>query len=142
MSLVILDSEQNALSGSLTTTHNGFTGGQSENLIYVKNNNAGYFYENIEVSVFMDDLEEGDIFSDSGWSIKLKATSDQPTEKEWGDILVNSKINIQSIGTTAGADTSTMRPVWIRVFCPGHTNPQIKTDMKLKLKYHKRVVGS
>mgnify|MGYP001203430293 FL=1 len=142
MSLIILDSEQNAMSGSLITTHNGFTGGQFESLIYIKNNNVGYFYENIQVSVVMDGLDEGDIFSTSGWSIKLKATSEQPTEKEWGDILVNSTVSVADIGTAASADTTTMRPVWVRIFCPGHTDPQIKTDMKLNLKYYKKVVGS
>lgn len=142
MSLVILDSNQNIMSGNLTTTHNGFTGGQFETLIYVKNNNAGYYYENIEVSVEMDDLDEGNIFSNSGWSIKLKSTSEQPTEKQWGDILVNSNASLGDIGTSSTPDTTTMRPVWVRVFCPGHTNAQIRKEMRLKLKYYKKVVGA
>ena len=143
MSLSILDKDSNLITGPLVTNHNGFTGGQDEVLIYLKNQYAQYYYENVELSVSIEgELEEGDIFSTSGWSVKLSFGSEQPTEREWGDILVNSKIQIGNIGSSSVANTESFYPIWIRVFCPGHTEPQIKNNISISLVYSKKEVGS
>ena len=141
MSLIILDAEMQPITGPFTTEHNGFTGGQQEFLFYFKNEFPEFYYENVEISVTMPDLHLGDIFSDSGWSVKLKYGSEQPTEKQWGDILVNNSLMLpDGIGTSTVAVTETLFPVWVRVFCPGHTSPTYKTDISLELKYYKRLV--
>ena len=142
MSLSILDKNNNVITGALATTHNGFTGGQDEVLIQLKNQHAEYYYENIELQVNIEgELQEGDIFSDSGWSVKLYFGSEQPTEKIWGDVLVNSTIQLGSIGSSVVANTESFYPIWIRVFCPGHSEPQVKTNISLSLKNHKRQVA-
>ena len=139
--LQVLNKDQQVLSGPVKSFHNGFTGGSEEVLIYIKNTHVDYYYQNITLEVVMSDLVSGDIFSQSGWSVKLAYQSEQPTEKEWGDIFVNNKIELPAIGTSTVADIQTLYPVWIRVFCPGHSIPDIKSDMSLKLKYSKKVVG-
>lgn len=141
MSLTIFDKNLNQLTSSIPTFHNGFTGEAYEELFYIRNVHDTFYYEDITLKVNMSDLQEGEIFSESGWSIKLSNTSEQPTEKQWGDILVNSTISIPSIGSSEVANTESIIPVWIRVFCPGNTLSQIKQDMSLTLKYSKRVVG-
>lgn len=139
--LQILNKDQEITTNALQTFHNGFTGGSEEILFYITNNHVEYYYQDITLEVVMVDLIEGDIFSESGWSIKIAQQSEQPTEKEWGEIFVNNKINISDIGSSETADTETIYPVWVRVFCPGHTAPLIKSDMSLKMKYSKRMVG-
>ena len=139
--LQILNKDQEITTSALQTFHNGFTGGSEEILFYITNNHAEYYYQDITLEVIMVDLIEGDIFSESGWSIKIAQQSEQPTEKEWGEIFVNNKINIPDIGSSETANTESIYPVWVRVFCPGHTAPIIKSDMSLKMKYSKRVVG-
>lgn len=141
MSLIFLDKDLGLLSNTeLFTNHNSFTGGEDIIKIHVKNVDPQYYYENIIITPVMDDLIEGDLFSDSGWSIKLHSSSEEPTEKEWGNILINSPVQIPNIGTEALANIESAYPIWIRVFCPGHTEPQIKKDMKLSLRYTKKVV--
>ena len=139
--LQILNKDQEITTAALQTFHNGFTGGSEEVLFYIKNNLIEYYYEDITLKVEMVDLVAGDIFSESGWSVKIVQQSEQPTEKEWGEIFVNNEINIPNIGSSDTANTESLFPVWVRVFCPGHTAPNIKSDMSLKLKYSKRLVG-
>lgn len=141
MSLMILDSELQPITGPFVTEHNGFTGGQQEFVFYFKNQFPEFYYENIRLKVEMADLELGSIFSESGWSVKLKFGSEQPTEKEWGDVIVNNEITLPvDIGSSEVANTESLFPVWVRVFCPGHTDPQYKTDINLSLKYFKKLV--
>lgn len=141
MSLIILDSELQPITGPFVTEHNGFTGGQQEFVFYFKNQFPEFYYENIRLKVEMADLELGSIFSESGWSVKLKFGSEQPTEKEWGDVIVNNEITLPvNIGSSEVANTESLFPVWVRVFCPGHTDPQYKTDINLSLKYFKKLV--
>ena len=141
MSLIILDSDLQPVTGPFVTEHNGFTGGQHEFVFYFKNQFPEFYYENIRLRVEMPDLTIGDIFSESGWSVKIKFGSEQPTEKEWGDVIVNNEITLpENIGSFEVANTESLFPVWVRVFCPGHTDPQYKTDISLNLKYYKKIV--
>ena len=141
MSLTLLDANKQIIDGPLVTTHNGFTGGEREMLIYLKNQHPEFYYSNVSLTIEMPDLVEGEVFSNSGWSIKIKYGSEQPTEKQWGDIMVNSEISIPDIGSQFAPDTDIYHPIWIRVFCPGHTTPDIKKDMSFKLKYFRKLVG-
>lgn len=142
MSLIILDSDLMPITGPFVTEHNGFTGGQQEFVFYFKNQFPEFYYENIRLKVEMPDLDNGGLFSESGWSVKLRFGSEQPTEKEWGDVIVNNEITLPvDIGTSEVANTESLFPVWVRVFCPGHTEPQYKSDINLSLKYFKKLVN-
>lgn len=141
MSLTILDANKEIINGPLVTTHNGFTGGDYQMLIFLKNQHPEFYYHDVSLKIEMSDLVEGEIFSNSGWSVKLKYGSEQPTEKQWGDIIVNNQISIPDIGSQYIPDTDTYHPVWIRVFCPGHTTPDIKKDMNFSLMFFRKLVG-
>ena len=139
--LKVLNAQQQITTDPIRTFHNGFTGGSDEVKFFIRNNMVEYYYEDITLEVTMPDLIQNDIFSTSGWSVKIAQQSEQPTEKEWGEIFVNNNVSIPNIGSSSTADTDTLYPVWIRVFCPGHTLSDIKTNMSLKLKYSKKMVG-
>jgi len=140
MSLVILNSELQPLQ-ELITNHNGFTGEAHEQKIYLRNYSSEFFYTNIRVLVRMPDLEEGDLFSSSGWSVKLKYGEEQPTDKEWGEVLINGYCQLPDLGTTQAANTESALPIWVRIYCPGHEEPKIKNDIKLMISFGKRLVG-
>ena len=140
MSLTILDENQSSITLPLRTYHNGFTGGYDSFKLYIINFHNEFYYKDITLKVEMTNLEEGALFSTDGWSVKLNTSSTEPTEKQWGNTLVNNQVSISDIGGASGADVVTAYPVWVRVFCPGNSLPDIKSDLKIKLKYTKKVV--
>ena len=140
--LNFFDSDQNALA-TLITGHNGYTGESSEKKIYMKNSDSSLYYKNITVSPrIQGELDQGNIFSTTGWSIKLKYGSERPSEDEWSEVLVNDTLSMPDIGSTNAADTATYHPIWVRIYCPGGTDPQIKKNMSLSVSYEKRLVNA
>ena len=121
----------------LVTTHNGYTGGSSERVLYLKNDDAGLYYTHISVEVVFPVFEKAadDLYTNTGWSVKAKYGSEQPSEEEWNSINVNEAIQLPDIGGDDNADTTTYHPIWIRVYCPGYTDPTIKKDVSLKISY-------
>lgn len=140
MSLIFLDENLETLT-SLTTSHNSFTGEEDVKLIYIRNNDPQFYYTGITVVPSMIDLEEGALFSESGWSIKLSFGSEQPTEEEWGDILPNTPVSVPNIGNSSVGNIESIFPIWVRVFCPGHSKPQIKKDLSLKIRFTEKLVN-
>lgn len=126
----------------LVTTHNGFTGESNEKLFYLRNTEANKYYENIKVSVVFPVAEKpADAFyTTTGWSVKLKYGSEQPSEEEWAEINVNETLSIPAIGTSELADTTSYKPIWVRVYCPGYTDPTIRTDISLNVSYKESVI--
>lgn len=127
----------------LVTTHNGFTGESNEKLFYLRNTEADKYYENIKISVVfpINEMPENAFYTTTGWSIKLKYGSEQPSEEEWAEINVNEILNIPNIGTKMEADTTSYKPVWVRVYCPGYTDPTIRTDISLSVSYKELVIS-
>lgn len=140
MSLVILNSELEPLT-ELMSSHNGFTGGAHEEKIYIRNYSSEFYYTNLRIKPEMPELIEGDLFSSTGWSVKLRYGEEQPTDKEWGEVLINSACDLPGLGNNSVANTETAIPVWVRIYCPGHESPKVKNDINLKLTFVKRVIG-
>lgn len=140
--LNFFDSDKNPLA-TLVTGHNGYTGESSEKKIYIRNTDSSLYYQNVIISPrIQGELNQGNIFSTTGWSIKLKYGSERPSEDEWSEILVNDSLSVPNIGSSASADTATYHPVWVRIYCPGGTDPQIKKNMSLSISYEKRLVNA
>ena len=136
------EANQNSSLTELVSSHNGYTGGSFEKKFYLRNDEADKYYTNIEVvPVFAnDELPNGALYTTTGWSIKLKYGSEQPSEEEWAEINVNERLEVPSIGTIASGNTDTYYPIWVRIYCPGNTSPVIKTDFSIKVSYVESVV--
>lgn len=132
MSLNLLDSDLNPIS-EFKTTHNGYTGGSYEFKFYLQNDNTNQYYENIKVIPVFPDLISNNILTESGWSIKIKQTEVQPTEFEWDKVFINQECLVDSLLNLNPL------PFWVRVFCPGLTDSQIKKNISLKLQYIERL---
>jgi hypothetical protein len=125
----------------LRTFHNGHIGDSHEQLMYIRNQNPAKWYTNVKLTPVMiggyEDLGE---FGTTGWGIKLMYGKRRPTEEEWDLIKTGSAIILPDIGTIEAADTFTNHPVWVRVYCPGGEEAQIRENMQLKLSYSEKMV--
>jgi len=123
-----------SLSNPIRFSHNGFTGSTEIKGFEIKSNSNQHVYTNIQVEIKMiakEPIVGADFFTNNGWSIKLveRESSIPPTEEEWDEIFPLSSINIEAIGglneedEIVLPDTNTKRFFFMRVFCPGHTEP-------------------
>ena len=99
------------------------------------------YYTGISVEVVFPVSEKAadDLYTNTGWSVKAKYGSEQPSEEEWNSINVNEAIQLPDIGAHGSADTTTYHPIWIRVYCPGYTQTlQLKKMFLLKFHISKK----
>ena len=117
------------------TTHDGVLGETRETILYVRNDNATYWYDNISIEATS---QSGAI--PTGWVIKMRGGTTQPTEAEWDAIAVGNTIVIDDIGEAGVADTTTYSPFWYRIEIPAGTTAQTRQVITLKLLYTENVV--
>ena len=142
MALIFLDSELNELnSDPIRTVHDGFIGEANQVLFFIRNRVENVYYKNIFLTPMFDTTNYNyEDFEVSKWSVKLNYGTVQPSEDEWDEIENGQSISIPDIGTIEGSDTFTNHPVWIRVYCPGLSESQIKENMFLQLEYKQESV--
>jgi len=145
MTLEVLNSNEAQFGETehILTSHNGFVGEAFITKIYLKNSDNNKYYDAITVKVTMDsELPTNSLFSTTGWSVKFLCQDTQPTELEWSRAGLNTELSIGSIGTSNAADISTQKTIWIRVFCPGNTQPQVKDNIKIIVDYTENTVDA
>ena len=128
--------------GKIRTSHNGFTGETIIKSFVISSISNEHYYDHIEIlvdTVAGETIADGEMFHSEGWTIKLIESVDEPTEKDWSYALPNTSIALSSIGTSSAANTNTRIIVWVRIHCPGHTDPNILESI-LKLKYNTMLV--
>ena len=123
--------------------HNGHVGDAHEQLFFIRNQNPSKYYTNVKVTpIFTGGYTDDGEFGSSGWGIKLMYGKRQPTNQEWDMIDSGASIFIPDIGTCEAADTFTNHPVWVRIYCPGGEDAQIRENMQLDITYYVREVGA
>ena len=128
--------------GYIRTSHDGFAGETVIKSFVISSISDEHYYNNIELlidNVAGETIEDGNLFHSKGWTIKLIESPVEPTEKEWSYALPNTKISLSSIGSETAANTNTRIIVWVRIHCPGHTEPDILNSL-IKLKYNTMLV--
>lgn len=127
----------------LRSFHNGHIGNSHEEIFYLRNRDPSVYYKDITITPEMiggyNDLGE---FGLTGWGIKLMYGKRRPTEAEWDLVKSGESISIPDIGTTEAADTFTNHPIWVRLYCPGNEDAQIRENMQLRVSYFLRKVGA
>ena len=150
MGLSIYNSDKIELSSEtfenpLRTYHDGKNGSADSELIYVRNDDISYWYQNVEL-IPIDNIGYDDTVGEygTGFSVKLAYGTVEPLPHEWD--LINSGDSVvvpNDIGSAAIADTTTYFPIWVRINVPGNTRVQNKTDILLRLQTTRRpVTGS
>lgn len=146
MGLGIYNTERVALADlddTVTTAHNGVTGESVDVLLYLRNDDPGLYYSDINIST-LDSEGEDDTLGvyGTGRGFKLVAGARQPTEIEWDNVLAGDVITMSDIGTTDLADTTTYYPFWVRVIVPGNTACQTFSDVSLVIQVSEHVLGA
>lgn len=129
--------------GFILTAHNGRIGESVDVLLYLRNDEAGLYYNNIVVST-VDLSGEDDTLGvyGTGRGFKLAAGSRQPTESEWDNVIAGDFIEMDDIGATEGSDTTTFFPFWMRVIVPGNVEIQTFDDVDLKIEASEHLIGT
>ncbi len=143
MALVLFDKKMKAYDANpLRTFHDGFTGEIFEEKFYIKNLDKSRYYTDITLEPkFKSDYLDLAELGDTGWGIKLMYGERMPTEEEWSLAPPGGMINIPDIGNKSKADTIRRHPIWVRIFCPGNTKAQIKSNMLIDITYYEKVVN-
>lgn len=144
MALQFYDENQDAFlpDQEFFTHHNGRLGGAVEKLIYVRNDDVGRYYTNVNMQHVSPNYSDDGEYGTSGWGIKFAYGQRRPTEAEWDEVPAGEPVPLPDIGSTLGADTSTMHPIWVRVYCPGGVSAQRRTGQELRLFFYDRMVGA
>lgn len=139
MSLVFLDQDQLPLARANFVV-SGRYGGVHEQLLYIRNNDPARYYANLSVVITGSQYDALSEFGTSGWSLKLLYGQRRPTEAEWDLIRSGESLDLPDIGNSGEADTSTLHPVWVRVYCPAHEQATNVDDFSIELQFIEHMV--
>lgn len=129
MAIQIYDADQVLFSGSLRTSHDGLTGSYHDQKIYIRNDDASKYYTYVQVQI----ASTGP--APTAWVFKTMYGERQPTEAEWDTVASLDALTMPDIGAPGNPDTSTLFPVWIRIYCPGGTLAQQRTSESIRVYY-------
>lgn len=146
MGIKLYNSERIAiedLGGYIITAHNGIRGESVDVLLYLSNDDASIYYNNISITI-VDSNSPDDTLGvyGSGRGVKLSEGARQPNETEWNNVLAGDFIDMPEIGSTDASDTTTYFPFWIRVIVPGNIEIQTFTDLSLEVTASEHLTGT
>lgn len=126
----------------IVSAHNGVIGESVDILLYLRNDDAGLYYDNIQITTADHDGNDDTIgVYGTGRGFKLVEGARQPTESEWDNVLAGDFIEMPQIGGSSQADTTTYFPFWVRVIVPGNTEAQTFDDVTLEVTASEHTVG-
>lgn len=126
----------------LRTFHNGFLGGSLEKKFYIRNDDPTRYYTNLNLTYTVTNYDDLGEFGTTGWSVKFIEGERRPTESNWDSVRSGEPLALADIGSTEAADTHTYRPIWVRVFCPGGEEAQIRENQLIQIQGMIRLVGA
>ena len=97
----------------ISFSFDGRVGGVLEMLLYVRNTDVLYRYEDLEVTVAQTSGSLDLIGGTQGFSFKLKSGDTRPSDEEWATISAANTISLEDI-----PDTVTYLPFWLRIEVP------------------------
>ena len=127
----------------IQTTHNGTDGQVVEQQLFLRNDDTGFYFTNIEMfPIPLRKVKVGDInYPEAFIRFKIIVQDEQPTESEWLAIESGNTINFDDIGDTNGGDDS-YKPFWIQVGISAGTRVQTISDSSLHVEAESNTVGS
>lgn len=136
-------SENGLQSNPIKTSHNGTDGEIVEKKYYLKNDDANFYYDNIQLkAVPSRKVRVGDInYPEAFIGFKIIEKDDQPTENEWLAIESGNTAAFNSIGSSSEGDVS-YKPFWIQVSIPVGTRIQTISDITINFTFEENAVGA
>lgn len=128
----------------LSHSFNGTTGEVIQKRYYVRNDNAGFYYEDITVQPVDggDNIVDGSGATD-GFMWQLITGDQQPLEAQWAETLAvpGTAISLPNIGSSIDGDTRTFVPFWLRITVPVGANVKSYQDVTLKISATEGIVA-
>jgi hypothetical protein len=125
-----------------TVTFDGRLGGSQAKKLYIRNDDATRWYE--DITVLAVDAESPSIVdgSSEGYSWKLLEKDLSPSPQEWDQVGNGETLTITSdLGTASLADTVAYLPLWVRVTTPRNQPISTITSVTLRIAAIEGVVG-
>lgn len=128
-----LISQDGLFTNPFAITFDGRLGGFKEKRLYLRNGDAAFYYQQLELSLIDDSAtpiinREGD-----GFVWKLFEGSIKPTLNDWRNIPANNSIVFSDLGSAGFPDTSTYLPFWVYIQVPSELSIQTFTSAKFVL---------
>jgi len=102
-----------------TVTVDGRIGGIQDHKIYLRNDDASYWYDNVSVSLSDTSPSSHVDSTQEGWYWKLSQRDIELTHEEWTAITPGTTLTLtESIGNSQLGDVVTFIPIWVRVAIP------------------------
>ncbi len=125
-------SQDGTFTSPLQEVIDGRTGGSTERLLFIRNDDSLFSY--IDIKLIPEDTDGISIVDGTeGFSWKLSAGDSQPVDEAWAIITAGAEIQLPDLGTETVSDTSTYLPFWLRIEAPRNTPVKTFTDVQLKI---------
>lgn len=136
-------SKEGLQSNPIQTNHDGTNGETVEKKLYLKNDNANFYYNNISLFALpARKVRVGDInYPEAYIGFKIVEKDQQPTVSEWLAIESGNHAIFNAIGDTNLGDTA-YKPFWIQVVIPPGTRVQTINDISIHLEAEENAVGA
>lgn len=146
-SIYLLPNENSELSkdglftNPFSITFDGRSGGTKQARLYVRNNDALYYYTSLTLT--SRDLTAQPITErpEDGYVWKLSEGDTQPTQAEWNNIAAANTITLPDIGALGVPDTSTYLPFWIYIQVPPGLDVQTFDHVQFVLQGEENLVA-
>lgn len=136
-------SEDGLQTQPIQTTHDGTNGEVVEKKMFIRNNDANIYYNNISLRAKPDSkVRVGDInYPEAFIGYKIIYKETQPSESEWASVQSGNEEIIDNIGTTDAADNS-YKPFWIQVTIPAGTKVGAFRDVNIEVIAEQNPLGA
>lgn len=124
----------------IITTHDGEDGDSLEFKLYIRSDDSRVYYTSI--TAYPENLTSENYIdgSTTGWGIKLREGSKQPTQSEWENISYGNTVSFSQIGNSGFGDANTYVPMWIRIECPANSPIKEKEATSITLSYTENLI--
>jgi|LakMenEpi03Aug12_release.lakeMendotaPanAssembly.Ray.scaffolds.fasta_scaffold1191447_1 hypothetical protein len=135
-------SQDGMQSRPIQTTHNGTNGETVEKQLFLKNNNADFYYTDIRLTpVPATKVRLGDVnYPEAYIGYKVIVKDAQPSRSEWASTQSGDVAIITNVGTTNLGDTS-YKPLWIQVTIPPGARIGALRDVSIQLTAEENPIG-
>lgn len=122
-------------------THDGTNGEIVETKLYLRNDDANFYYTNISLQTVPGrKVRVGDLnFPEAFIGFKIIVQDGQPTESEWLSVESGNEADFADIGSASAGDISYV-PFWTQVNIPVGTRVQTVNDVAIHLESEQNAV--
>jgi hypothetical protein len=125
----------------LEVTFDGSYEDSQELQLFVRNDDATQWYDNVTVTPVAVSGSDDVSFEETGWGVKLKAGASQPTASEWAALAWGNAISMSNVGSASQGDTSTYYSFWVKIVSPRYALVGLKTNTVLRLTFSSNTVS-